>query len=90
MSHKYPPCKFQAARGIQVADITKIIDMPQLPECSDDEYDSGDDSYDLSNCGNSEGKPLLRLKRTESTLKQYSMRIGQANYSTYNGRTTYV
>jgi hypothetical protein len=23
-------------------------------------------------------------------LKQYSMRIGQANYSTYNGRTTYV
>ena len=55
------------------------MEKPQLPEISYDNYDADNESDDMSDLGGAEGKPAVRLKQTECSLKQFSNMMGQAN-----------
>ena len=59
-------------------------DLPSLLEIFYDEYDAANESEDSSHLGGAEGKPSISLKPTESSLKQFAKRTGQAKYSAFN------
>jgi hypothetical protein len=61
-----------------------VVDLPQLPEISCDDYDADRESDDFSDLGGTEGKPTVSLTQTEFTLKRFPEWIGQANYSEVN------
>jgi len=65
-------------------DPTMIIQLPPLPEMSYDNSDSDADSDDSPDLGSAEGKPLISLKQPEFSLKQFTKRLRQANYSAFN------
>ena len=46
--------------------------------------DADDESNNSSDLGGAEGKPPVSLKQTEFSLKQFTKRMGQANYSEFN------
>jgi hypothetical protein len=64
--------------------VARIADLHPLPEISYDEYDADNQSDDSSDMGGTDGKPPLSLKHTEFSLKQFTIRMGQANDSAFN------
>jgi len=79
-----PTKRFQPPAEPRKTDVAGIADLPLLPEMSCDEYDAANESDDSSDWGSAEGKPLISLKQTEFSLKQFANRMGQANYSASN------
>jgi len=68
----------------QRTDVARIGDLPPLPEISYDKYDADYESDDLSVLGGAEGKPPIRLKQTEFSMKQFAKKIGQQNFIMFN------
>ena len=60
------------------------MDMPPIPDIPNDDYDADDDCDTGSDLDGAEGKPLLSLKQTEFSLKQFAKRLRQANYCACN------
>jgi len=79
-----PTRRFQAPAELRKPDAAGIADFPQVPELSYDEYDTAEESDDLSDLGGAQGKPPNSLKQTEFSLKQFAKSMGQANYSPFN------
>jgi len=61
-----------------------IADLPPLPEISYAEFDAGAESDDFSDLGAAEGNASISLKQTEFSLKQFSKKMGQPNFSAFN------
>ena len=76
--------RFPPLEEPQLTDVTAFAELPPLPEMSYDQYDAADESDDLSDWGGAEGKPPIRLKQTEFSLKQFAKRMGLANFSEFN------
>ena len=76
--------RFQPPAELRKTDVAGIADLPPLLEMSYDEYDAADESDDSSDLGGAEGKPPIRLKQTEFSLKQFAKRMGQPNFSSFN------
>jgi len=79
-----PTQRFQPPAEPQKIDAARIADLPTLPEMSYDKYDTADESDLLSDLGSADGKPLISLKQTEFSLKQFAKRMGQPNFSAVN------
>jgi hypothetical protein len=61
-------------------DVAGIGDLPSIPDICYDEYDADFESNNLLDLGRAEAKAPIRLKRTESSSKQFGTRIKQANF----------
>jgi len=64
--------------------VRMIVDLLPIPDICYDNYDADDESDDSLDFGGAEGKPLVSLKQTEFSLKQFAKRMRQANHSAYN------
>jgi len=83
-----PPISFPTGQFLlpvepRNTDVARIVDLPQLPQISYNDYDADDGSDDLLNLGGAEGKPPVSLKQTKFSLKQFAKWMGQANYSAF-------
>jgi len=60
-------------------------DIPPLPAILYDEWDADYDNNNLSDWCGAKGKAPMSLKQMEFSLMQYAKRMGQPNFSTFNG-----
>jgi len=70
--------------GLPTTHVAGIADLTSLLEISYNECYAYDESNDQLGLGGTEGKPPISLQQTEFSLKQFTKRMGQANYSTFN------
>jgi hypothetical protein len=76
--------RFQPAAELRRTDAAGIADLPPLLEISYDKFDADAESDDSSELGRAEGKAPISLKQTEFSLKQFTNRMGQPNFSACN------
>ena len=79
-----PKKRFQPAAEPRRTDVAGIADLAPLADISYDEFDADAESDDSSDLGGAEGKALISLKQTEFSLKQFTKRMGQLNFSAFN------
>ena len=66
------------------ADVAGIANLPPLPDISYDKFDADDESDHSSDFGRAEGNAPISLKQMEFSLKQFTKRMGQLNFSAFN------
>jgi hypothetical protein len=64
--------------------VARIGDLAPSPEIFCDNYNADNKSDVLLDFSGAEGKPAVSLKQTKFFLKQFAIRMGQANYNAFS------